>query len=43
MKRLQADAQDLARLRGEVTQLRNGSKDAEKLRAENQQLKMELP
>jgi len=40
-KRLQADAQDVARLRGEVTQLRTGSKDADKLRAENQQLKTE--
>ena len=40
-KRSQADAQDVARLRGEVTQLRNGSKEAEKLRVENQQLKTE--
>lgn len=40
-KRLQAAAQDTARLRGEVTQLRNTAKDAEKLRAENQQLKSE--
>jgi len=27
-KRSQTDAQDVARLRGEVTQLRNGSKDS---------------
>ena len=38
-KRLQAGAQDAARLRGEVTQLRTTAKDAEKLRAENQQLR----
>ncbi len=41
LKKLQADAQDVARLRGEVTQLRNASKDGERLRAENQQLKSE--
>ena len=41
LKRQQSDASDVARLRGEVTQLRNSSKDAEKLRAENQQLKAE--
>jgi hypothetical protein len=40
-KRSQTDAQDVARLRGEVTQLRNGTKDTEKLRAENQQLRNE--
>jgi len=41
LRRLQADAQDAARLRGEITQLRNTSKEAEKLRAENQQLRTE--
>src|SRR6185436_5836274 len=41
LKRLQAASQDAARLRGEVTQLRISAKDAEKLRAENQQLKSE--
>jgi cell division protein FtsB len=41
LKRAQADAQDVARLRGEITQLRNSAKDTEKLRAENQQLKSE--
>ncbi len=41
LKRLQADARDAARLRGEVTQLRTVAKDADKLRAENQQLKSE--
>lgn len=40
-KRSQADAQDVARLRGEVTQLRTTAKDAEKLRAENQLLRGE--
>jgi hypothetical protein len=40
-RRAQTDAQDVARLRGEVTQLRNGTKDTEKLRAENQQLRNE--
>jgi len=38
-KRLQADAQDVARLRGEVTRLRTTAKDAEELRRENQLLK----
>lgn len=38
-KRAQADAQDVARLRGELTQLRTSAKDVEKLRAENQQLR----
>ena len=41
LKRPQSDAQDVARLRGEVTQLRTGAKDADKVRAENQQLKTE--
>lgn len=41
LKRLQADARDAVRLRGEITQLRSGSKDAESLRAENQRLKSE--
>jgi hypothetical protein len=41
LKRSQAEAQDVARLRGEITQLRTASKDADKLRAENQQLKSE--
>src|SRR5215212_3771817 len=41
LKRQQGDASDAARLRGEVTQLRNAVKDAEKWRAENQQLKAE--
>jgi hypothetical protein len=37
-QRLQSDAQITARLRGELTQLRNATNDAAKLRAENQQL-----
>jgi regulator of replication initiation timing len=41
LKRAQSDAQDVARLRGEVTQLRNTMKEMEKLRAENQQLRTE--
>lgn len=41
LKRQQSDASDVARLRGEITQLRNASKDADKLRAENQQLRSE--
>ncbi len=41
LKRQQSDASDVARLRGEVTQLRNAAKDAEKLRTENQQLRSE--
>jgi len=41
LKRLQAASQDAVRLRGEVTQLRTVAKDADKLRAENQQLKSE--
>ncbi len=41
LKRLQGNVQDAARLRGEVTQLRTTAKDADKLRAENQQLKSE--
>ena len=41
LKRLQADARDAVRLRGEITQLRSGSKDSESLRAENQRLKAE--
>ncbi len=40
-KRSQTDAQDVARLRGELTQLRTTAKDAEKLRSENQQLRSE--
>jgi len=41
LKRQQSEASDVARLRGEVTQLRNAAKDAEKLRTENQQLRSE--
>ncbi|HEY0549199.1 MAG TPA: hypothetical protein VGF13_06320 [Verrucomicrobiae bacterium] len=41
LKRQQSDASDVARLRSEVTQLRNAAKDAEKLRVENQQLRKE--
>lgn len=41
VKRGQAEALDLAKLRGEVTQLRTTTRDAEKLRAENQRLKTE--
>ena len=41
LKRLQADAREAVRLRGEITQLRSGSKDAESLRAENLRLKAE--
>ena len=40
-KRTQGEAQDVARLRGEITQLRTSAKDAEKLRTENQQLRTE--
>jgi regulator of replication initiation timing len=40
-KRGDADAQGVARLRGEITQLRTAAKDAEKLRTENQQLRTE--
>lgn len=40
-KRAAVESQDIARLRGEVTQLRTSAKDAEKLRAENQQLRTE--
>ena len=39
--RTQGEAQDVARLRGEITQLRTSAKDAEKLRTENQQLRTE--
>jgi hypothetical protein len=41
LKRQESDASDVARLRGEVTQLRNAAKDADKLRAENQRLRGE--
>jgi hypothetical protein len=41
LQRLRADAQEVLRLRGEVTQLRSGAKEAEKLRGENQQLRAE--
>ena len=41
LTRLRAHEQELVRLRGDVTQLRTGSKDAEKLRGENQQLRVE--
>src|SRR5215211_1423523 len=37
--RLRSEREDLLKLRGEVTQLRSGAKEVEKLRAENQQLK----
>jgi regulator of replication initiation timing len=40
-KRAESGSQDVARLRGELTQLRTASKDTEKLRAENQQLRTE--
>src|SRR5688572_8946107 len=39
LQRLRADAQEVLRLRGEITQLRSGAKEAEKLRGENQQLR----
>lgn len=41
VKQLQAEAQDLLRLRAEVTRLRQSSKESEGLRAENQRLKAE--
>ena len=41
MKRLQTAATEAVRLRGEITQLRSGSKDSESLRAENLRLKTE--
>ena len=41
VKRGEAGARDLAKLRGEVTQLRTTTRDAEKLRTENQRLKSE--
>lgn len=41
VKGLQADVQDLLRLRGEVTRLRALAKESEGLRAENQRLKAE--
>jgi hypothetical protein len=41
MKQTASDAQGVARLRGEITQLQSAAKDAEKLRTENQQLKTE--
>jgi hypothetical protein len=41
LQRLRADAQEVLRLRGEVTQLRSGAKETEKLRGENQQLRAE--
>ena len=41
LKRAQSDVQDVARLRGEITQLRNSAKETEKLRAENTQLRSE--
>jgi hypothetical protein len=40
-RRTQGEAQDVARLRGEITQLRTTARDAEKLRTENQQLRTE--
>jgi hypothetical protein len=39
LQKLRSEAQELIRLRGEVTQLRTGVKDADKLRAENQKLR----
>lgn len=42
MKRLQTAATEAVRLRGEITQLRSGSKDADSLRAENARLKTEF-
>lgn len=41
LKRLQTAATEAVRLRGEITQLRSGSKDTESLRAENLRLKTE--
>lgn len=41
VKRVQAEARDLAKLRGEVTQLRTTTREAEKLRMENQRLQTE--
>jgi hypothetical protein len=41
VKRWQAESRDVAKLRGEVTQLRTTTRDAEKLRTENQRLKNE--
>ena len=41
MKRLQTAATEAVRLRGEITQLRSGSKDTDSLRAENLRLKTE--
>ena len=41
LKRLQTVATEAVRLRGEITQLRSGSKDADSLRAENARLKTE--
>jgi hypothetical protein len=42
LKRLQTVATEAVRLRGEITQLRSGSKDADSLRAENARLKTEF-
>ena len=41
VKRWQAEARDLAKLRAEITQLRTTTRDAENLRTENQRLKTE--
>src|SRR5205085_1007154 len=41
LKRRDSEASDVARLRGEVTQLRNAAKETDKLRAELQQLRNE--
>jgi len=41
LQRLRVDAQEVIRLRGEVSQLRSGAKEVEKLRGENQQLRAE--
>jgi hypothetical protein len=39
LQRLQAETQEIQKLRNEVSQLRAGAKETEKLRAENQQLR----
>ena len=41
VKQLEADAQDVLRLRAEVVKLRSATKDTENVRAENQRLKLE--
>jgi len=43
VQRLRSEAQEVHKLRNEVTRLRTGAKDAERLRAENQQLRASAP